>query len=93
MNLFSVEKCRIWLHNFFGCCKSLELLIIPSQGGLPLEKQTVPDGKAANIREVVLNKAFRDMQARLGKISMHNDGNKNPNPNESSEVYDSLKTK
>jgi hypothetical protein len=93
MNYFSVEKCRIWLYNFFNCCQKLELSIVPSQAGLSLENQTLPDGKAAQIREVVLNKAFRDMNAKLGKISQHNDGNANPNPNETSAIYTDIKTK
>lgn len=93
INFFSVEKCRIWLYNFGGCCDNLELSFVPSQGGLSLEEQTVPDGKAANIREVVLSKMMRDMQIKLGKISAHNDNNPNPNPNESSLIYDGVKTK
>lgn len=93
VNLYAVEKCRIWLYNFFGCTDKLEIRLVPSQAGLSLENQTVPDGKAADIREIVLNKAFRDMQARLNRISTHNDGNPNSNPNETSMVYDNLKTK
>lgn len=92
-NFYSIEKCRIWLHNFYACAEKLNVLFVPSQAGLPLEKQTVPDGKAETIREVVLNSVWRDYQMKLGKISTHVDGNPNPNPNESSMLYESTKTK
>lgn len=92
-NFYSVEKCRIWLYNFFGCTDYLNVLIVPSQSGLPLEQQTVPDGKAESIREVVLNSMWRDYNMKLGKISVHGDGNPNPQPNETGQVYDTLKTK
>lgn len=90
---YSVEGCRILLSNFYNCCDKVDCVIVPSQSGLPLNQQTVPDGKAANIREVVLSKMFRDYQARLGKISQHNDGNKNPQPNESGLIFENLTTK
>lgn len=92
-NFYSVEKCRIWLYNFFNCTPKLEVTIVASQSGLPLDKQTVPDGKAATIREVVLNKFFRNYQVKLGKIKTINDGNPNPQPNETGLTYDALKTK
>lgn len=91
-NFYAIEKCRIWLYNFFGCTDYLSVLIVPSQSGLPLSEQTVPDGKAESIREVVMNSMWRDWQVKLGKINVHGDGNPNPQPNETGQLYD-LKTK
>lgn len=93
ISFFSIEGCKILLYNFFGCTEKLRVSIVPSQSAFPFEQQTVPDGKVAQIKEVVLNRMFRDFQIKMGKISMHNDGNLNPNPNETSELYTGLKTK
>lgn len=92
--LYSVEKCRIKLHNFDGACTDkLDVWIIPSQSSLPINEQVVPDGKADTIREMVISNIWRNYNARLGKIDMSNEGNSNPNPNESAMVYEGLKTK
>lgn len=93
ITFYSLEGCRIFLHNFNGCCKSLSIRIIPSQSALPINEQTVPDGKAAHIIEVVLQKMFRSYQAKLGKIEMVNQQNPNPSPNETSTLYPNLTTK
>lgn len=90
---FAVEGCRIWLYNFFGCCQKLEIVFVPSQAGLPLEQQFIPDGKAAQCREIVLNKMLRDWQIHLGKIKVLSDGNANIEQNESGLIYTDLKTK
>lgn len=92
-NFYSIEKCRIWLHNFYGCTDSLNVVLVPSQSGKSLDQQTIPDGKVASVIEVVLNSMWRNYQIKLGKISVHGDGNPNPNPNETSMVYQDLKTK
>lgn len=92
--LYSVQNCKIVLHNFDGFCTSkLDVMIVPSQAALPINEQTVPDGKADEIREMVISKMWRDYSARLGKINMTNDGNQNPQPVESGAIYDGLKTK
>lgn len=93
MIFFSVQGCRLLLYNFFGCTEKARATIVPSQSGLPFEQQSVPDGKVAQIKEVVLNRMFRDFQVKLGKISAHNSGNPNPSPNETDLIYDGLKTK
>lgn len=93
VNFYSVEKCRIWLHNFYACTDKLMVLLVPSQSGLSFEKQSVPDGKAESIRELVLNRMWRDYQVKLGKIVTHTDGNPNPQPNETGLLYEGLKTK
>lgn len=92
-NFYSLEKCRIWLHNFYACTEKLEVVIVASQSGLSFENQSIPDGKAATIREIVINKMFRDYQVKLGKIQVVNDGNPNPQPNETGMIYEGLKTK
>lgn len=92
--LYSVQKCRITLHNFDGACTDkLDVRIVPSQSSLPINTQTVPDGKADEVKEMVMSKIWRNYAARLGKIDMENSGNSNPTNNESSAVYEGLKTK
>lgn len=90
---YTVENCQVILHNFDGYCTSkLDIQIVPSQSALPYNQQTIPDGKAAQIREAVLSKMFRDYAAKRGQIKMHNDGNPNVQ-NETGLIYDNLKTK
>lgn len=92
--LYSVQKCRITLHNFDGACTDkLDVRIVPSQSSLPINEQVVPDGKSDEIREMVISKMWRNYSARLGKIDMSNNGNPNVEPDNSGMVYDNLKTK
>lgn len=93
MIFYSLEGCKITLYNFNGCAEKLDIRIVPSQSKLPLEQQYVPDGKASQIREMVLSRMLRDYAAKPGKLDMSNDGNANPQPNETGLVFDNLKTK
>lgn len=91
---YAVENCKIILYNFNGyCTKKLDVRIVPSQSALPINQQTVPDGKAAEIREKVLSKMWRDYMAKKGQIKVTNDGNPNPEPNETGLTYGGLVTK
>lgn len=83
--LFTVDGCRLILYNFHGCTDKLDVTIVPSQSGLPMSEQTIPDGQAAPIREAVLSKMLRNYQAKLGKIPMINSGNANPQQNETAQ--------
>lgn len=94
MVFYSIENCRINLYNFNGyCTKKLDVRYVPSQSALPVNKQTVPDGKASEIREKVLSKMWRDYMAKKGQIKVTNDGNPNPQPNETGLTYAGLVTK
>lgn len=91
---YAVQNCRINLYNFNGyCTKKLGVNIVESQSALPINKQTVPDGKAAEIREKVLSKMWRDYMAKKGQIKVTNDGNPNAQPNETGLTYAGLVTK
>lgn len=83
--LYTVDGCRLILYNFHGCAEKLDVTIVPTQSGLPMAEQTIPDGVAAPIREAVLSKMFRNYQAKLGKIPMINSGNANPQQNETAQ--------
>ncbi len=89
---YSISGCRVTLYNFNGCADELDLWVVPSQSKLSLENQTIPDGMASQVRELVLSKLFRDYQAKQGKIDMNNDGNPNPQPNETGMIYTNTKT-